>query len=119
MVQSVSAEAYNNDFEAHSLPPSHNLTENSKDIHKVGFPQKRRLVSEFAEALKETFFADDPLRPYKDQPRARKLVLSLQFLFPIFEWGTNYNLTKLKGDIIAGLTIASLCIPQVCITGNS
>ncbi|XP_042427287.1 sulfate transporter 1.3-like [Zingiber officinale] len=112
MVQPVSAEADNNNFEARGLSSSHNLTENSKDIHKVGLPQRRKLVSEFADTFKETFFADDPLRPYKDQPRARKLVLSLQFLFPILEWGRNYNLTKLKGDLIAGLTIASLCIPQ-------
>lgn len=119
MVQPVSAEADNNNFEARGLSSSHNLIENSKDIHKVGLPQRRKLVSEFADTFKETFFADDPLRPYKDQPRARKLVLSLQFLFPILEWGRNYNLSKLKGDLIAGLTIASLCIPQVRITGNS
>ncbi|KAG9129559.1 hypothetical protein Leryth_023899 [Lithospermum erythrorhizon] len=33
-------------------------------------------------------------------------------VFPILEWGRKYNLTKFRGDLIAGLTIASLCIPQ-------
>ncbi|KAG0499370.1 hypothetical protein HPP92_004061 [Vanilla planifolia] len=39
-------------------------------------------------------------------------MLGLQSLFPILKWGSEYNFTKFKGDLIAGLTIASLCIPQ-------
>ncbi|KAI0494108.1 hypothetical protein KFK09_024239 [Dendrobium nobile] len=31
---------------------------------------------------------------------------------PILSWGREYNLQKFKGDLIAGFTIASLCIPQ-------
>lgn len=38
--------------------------------------------------------------------------MGLEFLFPIFGWGRDYSLNKFKGDLIAGLTIASLCIPQ-------
>ncbi|KAG5525989.1 hypothetical protein RHGRI_032321 [Rhododendron griersonianum] len=49
---------------------------------------------------------------HKDQPKSQKLVLVLQALFPILEWGRDYNLSKFKGDLIAGLTIASLAIPQ-------
>lgn len=37
----------------------------------------------------------------------------LQGLFPILEWGRNYKATKFKNDLMAGLTLASLCIPQV------
>ncbi|KAK1402353.1 Sulfate/bicarbonate/oxalate exchanger SAT-1 and related transporters (SLC26 family) [Heracleum sosnowskyi] len=81
-------------------------------IHKVGVPPKPRLLKEIADTLKETFLSDDPLRPFKKQPRRRKLVLGLQTVFPILEWGRDYNLAKFKGDLIAGLTIASLCIPQ-------
>ncbi|CAD5177847.1 unnamed protein product [Musa acuminata subsp. malaccensis] len=84
----------------------------SSCVHKVGFPPRRSLATDFTRGLKETFFADDPLRPYKDQPRSKQLALGLRFLFPALEWGRDYNLSKLKGDIIAGLTIASLCIPQ-------
>jgi hypothetical protein len=34
-------------------------------------------------------------------------------LFPIFQWGPEYSLRLLRSDIISGLTIASLAIPQV------
>ncbi|KAK9134332.1 hypothetical protein Syun_013662 [Stephania yunnanensis] len=81
-------------------------------IHKVGVPPKQSLFKEFKSRVKETFFADDPLRPFKDQTRARKFLLGLQTIFPILQWGRDYNFAKLKGDLIAGLTIASLCIPQ-------
>ncbi|XP_024970308.1 sulfate transporter 1.3-like [Cynara cardunculus var. scolymus] len=81
-------------------------------IHKVGIPPKQSLLKEFKSTVKETFFSDDPLRPFKDQPKSRKIVLGLQAVFPILEWGRSYNLRKFRGDLIAGLTIASLCIPQ-------
>ncbi|KAG1334536.1 sulfate transporter 1.3-like [Cocos nucifera] len=103
----VSDGVENKELDAASLPSSQ-----GHSIYKVGFPQKRNFFREFKDALKETLFADDPLRPYKDQTGSRKLILGLQYLFPILEWGRDYNFSKLKGDIIAGLTIASLCIPQ-------
>ncbi|KAL2471631.1 Sulfate transporter 1.3 [Abeliophyllum distichum] len=81
-------------------------------VHKVGVPPKQNLWKEFSAMLKETFFSDDPLRSFKDQSRSRKFVLGMQAIFPILSWGRSYNLAKLKGDLIAGLTIASLCIPQ-------
>jgi len=87
--------------------------EKVSSAYKVGFPPRKNLGREFIDTVKETFFSDDPLRHYKDQPRSKKLILGLQSVFPIFEWGRKYNLTKFKGDLIAGLTIASLCIPQV------
>ncbi|KAL8523564.1 hypothetical protein ACS0TY_013511 [Phlomoides rotata] len=46
------------------------------------------------------------------QPRNNKPLLFLQALFPILKWGRNYNATKFKNDLMAGLTLASLCIPQ-------
>lgn len=82
--------------------------------HKVVLPPKQSLVKEIGQSLKETFFHDDPLRSFKDQPKSKKLLLGLQAIFPILEWGREYSLSKFKGDFIAGLTIASLCIPQVC-----
>ena len=44
---------------------------------------------------------------------ASKAFSFLQGLFPILEWGRNYRATKFKRDLMAGLTLASLCIPQV------
>jgi low affinity sulfate transporter 2 len=37
----------------------------------------------------------------------------LQNLFPILVWIKDYTASKFKDDLLAGLTLASLCIPQV------
>ncbi|WOL02732.1 sulfate transporter 1.2 [Canna indica] len=96
----------------HLSSPNNEQLENYSSVHKVGLPPRRKFVREFADAFRETFFSDDPLRPYKHQPKSKKFILGLQFLFPVLEWAREYNLNKFKGDIISGLTIASLCIPQ-------
>ncbi|KAK4476886.1 hypothetical protein RD792_016050 [Penstemon davidsonii] len=80
--------------------------------YKVGVPPKQNLFKEFKFTFKETFFHDDPLRPFKDQSKSKKLLLGIEALFPIVDWGRRYKLSMFKGDLIAGLTIASLCIPQ-------
>ncbi|AES97924.1 putative SLC26A/SulP transporter [Medicago truncatula] len=36
----------------------------------------------------------------------------LQSLFPILVWLKDYTISKFKDDLLAGLTLASLCIPQ-------
>lgn len=105
-------EAQTKEMDIRSLSSSHRHSHSERYIHKVGVPPKQNLFKEFRETLKETFFADDPLRPFKDQSRSQKFILGIQTIFPIFEWGRKYNLKKLRGDLIAGLTIASLCIPQ-------
>ncbi|XP_068636605.1 sulfate transporter 1.2-like [Aristolochia californica] len=97
------------DIESHH---SQRLADEILPVHKVSLPPQQNLMKEIAASVKETFFSDDPFRPFKDQTKSRKLVLGAQALFPILEWGRHYNLKKLKGDLIAGLTIASLCIPQ-------
>lgn len=56
---------------------------------------------------------DDPLRQFKGQTLKRKLTLGAQYLFPILQWGPSYNLSLFKSDLVSGLTIASLAIPQV------
>ncbi|CAJ1974140.1 unnamed protein product [Sphenostylis stenocarpa] len=81
-------------------------------VYKVAVPPRQNLFKEFQATIKETFFADDPLRPFKDQTKSRKLVLGIEAIFPILKWGRSYNLKKFRGDLISGLTIASLCIPQ-------
>ncbi|KAI3459994.1 hypothetical protein Pfo_016657 [Paulownia fortunei] len=96
------------EMDTRSLSSSHHHTL----PYKVGVPPKQKLWTEFSTTLKETFFSDDPLHAFKDQSRSRQFILGMQAVFPIFEWGRRYNLAKFKGDLIAGLTIASLCIPQ-------
>ena len=82
-------------------------------IHRVEPPPKQNLLNEFKIGFKETFFHDEPLRHFKDTPGATKFLLVLRGIFPILDWGRRYTLKEFKGDLIAGLTIASLCIPQV------
>ncbi|EYU36528.1 hypothetical protein MIMGU_mgv1a002617mg [Erythranthe guttata] len=91
---------------------SSNNNNNPSLPYKVGVPPKQNLWTEFSTTLKETFFSDDPLHSFKHQSKCRQLILGIQAVFPIFEWGRNYDLAKFKGDLISGLTIASLCIPQ-------
>lgn len=83
-----------------------------RTIHKVGAPPKQNLLKEIKESVSETFFADKPFDHFKDQPASKKFFLGLQAVFPILDWGRSYNFSKFKGDLVSGLTIASLCIPQ-------
>lgn len=46
------------------------------------------------------------------KPGPNQFVFVLQGLFPILKWAKNYKATKFKNDVMAGLTLASLCIPQ-------
>ncbi|PSR88160.1 Sulfate transporter 3.3 like [Actinidia chinensis var. chinensis] len=82
------------------------------EVHKVVSPPHKSSFQKLKARLKETFFPDDPLRQFKGQPLKQKLVLGAQYVFPILQWGPNYTLKLLKSDIVSGLTIASLAIPQ-------
>lgn len=79
---------------------------------KVGVPPRKNAWEEFKSVVNETLFPDQPLRRFKDKPKHKKFALFVQSIFPIFQWGREYSLVKFKGDLIAGFTIASLCIPQ-------
>lgn len=112
MVHHISDEAAANEPSVTTQAPAYDPSQ-APLVYKVGYPPQKNLASEFTETLRETFFHDNPLRQYKDQSLCRKFMIGLEFLFPVFEWGRDYNFSKFKGDLIAGLTIASLCIPQV------
>ncbi|CAD6337782.1 unnamed protein product [Miscanthus lutarioriparius] len=82
------------------------------ELHKVSVPERRTTAKALRQRLAEVFFPDDPLHQFKNQSSARRLVLALQYFFPIFQWGSAYSPSLLRSDLIAGLTIASLAIPQ-------
>uniref|UniRef100_A0A2N9J5A4 STAS domain-containing protein n=1 Tax=Fagus sylvatica TaxID=28930 RepID=A0A2N9J5A4_FAGSY len=84
----------------------------SMEAHKVVTPPPMSTIQKLKIRLKETFFPDDPLRQFKGQPLKKKLILGAQYIFPILQWSPNYNLKLFKSDIVSGLTIASLAIPQ-------
>lgn len=83
------------------------------DVHRVCLPPPKTTMEKLRHRLSEIFFPDDPLHKFKDQTLFRKLVLALQFFFPIFQWAPNYSLKLFKSDVVSGVTIASLAIPQV------
>ncbi|KAK4755788.1 hypothetical protein SAY87_009545 [Trapa incisa] len=80
--------------------------------HRVAIPPSKPFLTSLALTMKETFFPDDPFRQFHGQPPARKLVLGLQYFIPILEWGPRYTFDSFKADLVAGITIASLAVPQ-------
>lgn len=85
---------------------------NVESVHRVAIPPHQPFFESLKYSVKETLFPDDPLRKFKNQPASRRFVLALQHFFPILEWAPQYTLQFLKSDLIAGITIASLAIPQ-------
>ncbi|CAH2064352.1 unnamed protein product [Thlaspi arvense] len=80
--------------------------------HTVEVPLPQPFLKSLQYSVKETLFPDDPFRQFKNQKTSRKVVLGLKYFLPICEWAPRYNLKFLKSDLIAGITIASLAIPQ-------
>ncbi|XP_072980589.1 sulfate transporter 3.1-like [Typha angustifolia] len=80
--------------------------------HRVPVPASRSFLETFQANLKETFFPDDPLRQFKREKGSRRCILGLQYFMPILEWAPRYTLQLFKSDLVAGITIASLAIPQ-------
>uniref|UniRef100_A0A0E0DWQ6 STAS domain-containing protein n=1 Tax=Oryza meridionalis TaxID=40149 RepID=A0A0E0DWQ6_9ORYZ len=92
--------------------PAMTTTAAAVELHKVSVPERRSTAKALRQRLAEVFFPDDPLHQFKNQSSARRLVLALQYFFPIFHWGSDYSLRLLRSDVVSGLTIASLAIPQ-------
>ncbi|CAM8979021.1 unnamed protein product [Rhodiola kirilowii] len=84
----------------------------NKEVHKVCLPPHQSSLKKLKHRAAEIFFPEDPLHRFKNQTPVKKFILGLQFLFPMFEWGPDYNLKLFRSDVVSGLTIASLAIPQ-------
>ncbi|XP_022771139.1 sulfate transporter 3.1-like isoform X1 [Durio zibethinus] len=87
-------------------------TNDHQCAHRVAIPPPQPFFKSFKNSLKETFFPDDPLRQFKNKTPSRKFILGLGYFLPILDWAPRYSLQFLKADLIAGITIASLAIPQ-------
>ncbi|CAA6664445.1 unnamed protein product [Spirodela intermedia] len=87
---------------------SHRQSDNVKAVHKVGLPTRKKLGTEFKETVKETFFHDDPLRPFKGQSKGKKVLLGFQAVFPILEWGRRYNFSKFRGILSLDLPLLDI-----------
>lgn len=104
--------AYNNNGTNSTSHNMHHCMEMGMDVHKVVPPPYRSTFQKLKTKFKETFFPDDPLHQFKGQTSKKKWILGAQYVFPILEWGPNYSFKLFKSDIVSGLTIASLAIPQ-------
>ncbi|KAF9617298.1 hypothetical protein IFM89_035242 [Coptis chinensis] len=80
--------------------------------HEVNFSNTRSFGTSLKSDLKETFFPDDPFRQFQNQTPFGKAKKALQYFLPIFEWLPKYNLRFFRYDVLAGITITSLAIPQ-------
>ncbi|KAK1422463.1 hypothetical protein QVD17_25598 [Tagetes erecta] len=87
-------------------------TMTSVTVHDVCLPPKMSTLQKLRHRLSEIFFPDDPLHGFKNTSRLRKLILAVRFFFPIFDWAPCYSVELLRSDVVSGLTIASLAIPQ-------
>ncbi|KAK1551350.1 hypothetical protein Q3G72_034296 [Acer saccharum] len=82
------------------------------EVHQVCLPPEATTFHKLKHRLREIFFPDDPFYIFKNQNFRTKLVLGFQYFFPILQWAPSYTLKLFTSDIISGLTIASLAIPQ-------
>ncbi|KAB2009428.1 hypothetical protein ES319_D10G166000v1 [Gossypium barbadense] len=79
---------------------------------RVPVPPSKPFLKSLQARLKETFFPDDPFRQFKNLPISNKFLLGLQYFVPIIEWAPRYTFDFFKADLIAGITVASLAVPQ-------
>lgn len=78
-------------------------------------PDPPSLCQELIGSIKETVF---PQGKRHSSASKKKTpwdygVSFLRGVFPILSWGRNYKAAMFKNDLMAGLTLASLSIPQV------
>ncbi|TYJ32276.1 hypothetical protein E1A91_A05G024700v1 [Gossypium mustelinum] len=78
----------------------------------VNFAAPRGFGTAFKADCKQTFFPDDPFHEMKHEKPLNKLKKTIQYFIPLFEWLPNYNLRLFRYDLLAGITITSLAIPQ-------
>ncbi|KAF3434102.1 hypothetical protein FNV43_RR25205 [Rhamnella rubrinervis] len=88
------------------------MTSSETSQHKASFSAPRGFLTTFKSDLKETFFPDDPLTQFHDDKPLRRFKKAIQYFIPIFKWLPNYKLSMFRFDLLAGITIASLAIPQ-------
>ncbi|CAG7890115.1 unnamed protein product [Brassica rapa] len=95
-----------------TAPATANARETIVEIHSVCLPPKKTAFQKLKKRFGDVFFPDDPLERFRNQTWRNRVILGLQSLFPIFTWGSQYDLKLLRSDVVSGLTIASLAIPQ-------
>lgn len=81
--------------------------------HRVPIPETKPWMKTLKSGIQETLFPDDPFRQMRKAAAGRSSIfLWLQYFVPILEWAPRYTFQFFKADLIAGITIASLAVPQ-------
>ncbi|XP_016512976.1 putative sulfate transporter 3.5 [Nicotiana tabacum] len=88
------------------------MTSSPQSLHRVNYAAPRSFGTLLKANLKETLFPDDPFHEIKNEPISRRFLKGAQYFVPIFEWLPKYSFKLFKYDLLAGITIASLAIPQ-------
>ncbi|KAM0041785.1 putative SLC26A/SulP transporter, STAS domain, STAS domain superfamily [Helianthus debilis subsp. tardiflorus] len=74
-------------------------------------PDPPGFLQQILHSIKNNVFPITSDSQKKHSPSARVLAL-LTTIFPVLTWARNYKPSKFKKDLISGLTLASLSIPQ-------
>lgn len=90
-------------------PPQHTITESERSHWILNSPNPPPLWNKIFSTVKHAFLPHTNNKYFSP-----KHALSfLQTLFPILVWFRDYKPSHFKNDLLAGLTLASLSIPQV------
>ncbi|KAK8660559.1 hypothetical protein V6N13_051481 [Hibiscus sabdariffa] len=84
----------------------------ASSTHSVNFAAPRKFFTTFKNDCKETFFPDDPFRKFRHDKPLQKFSKTVQYFVPVFEWFPRYDFRLLRYDLLAGITITTLAIPQ-------
>ncbi|OVA14642.1 STAS domain [Macleaya cordata] len=112
---SINIERRNNPMDDQLEINVENRTERARWV--LNSPKPPGLWHELVGSIKNTMFPSrntSSSSSIKNKPgsRSKRVFTILQGVFPILRWGQKYNLMKFKSDFLAGLTLASLSIPQ-------
>ncbi|XP_011078361.1 probable sulfate transporter 3.5 [Sesamum indicum] len=94
------------------------MTTGTEESRSVNFGPPRSFRTVLKSKVKETLFPDDPFHLLKNEPLGHRFLKTLQYFIPICEWLPKYSLSFFKYDLLAGITIASLAIPQAISYAN-
>ncbi|VVA13755.1 PREDICTED: sulfate [Prunus dulcis] len=75
-------------------------------------PEPPGLWQQLLHGIKSNVFPQGNDYSSKQKTPASRVFSFLRGLFPILSWGRNYKASKFKNDVMAGLTLASLSVPQ-------
>lgn len=101
------------------IPQDHDVLEKKGIVERSQWvldgPKPPGLFREVVDSVRDTVYSmkNKYYSSLKGQSFTKRVISIQQEIFPILVWIRNYSATKFKNDLMAGLTIASLCIPQV------